>query len=207
MAYATVRRIARRAVALVCAACLATGVASAQTVSKGDPARGASRAAPCAACHGTSDKPPLANTPTLSAQQQEFLVLQMFFLREGLRDVPQMKGTLTGVTDRELTDMAAYFESQKPVTPAGKPDPKRVARGAELAKSMGCGTCHLADYRGQRQVPRIVNQREDYLFLAMKDYRDNKRSGSDTSMNAVMYQVSDADIQALAHYLANYSGR
>jgi cytochrome c553 len=41
----------------------------------------------------------------------------------------------------------------------------------------------------------------------MKDYRDNKRSGSDTSMNAVMYQVSDADIQALAHYLANYSGR
>lgn len=203
MAYVTVRRIVRRAVALVCAAYIA-GVASAQTVSKGDPARGASRAAPCAACHGTSDKPPLANMPTLSAQQQEFLVLQMFFLREGLRDVPQMKGTLTGVTDRELTDMAAYFASQKPMTLAGKPDSKRVARGAELAKSMGCGTCHLADYSGQRQVPRIVNQREDYLFLAMKDYRDNKRSGSDTSMNAVLYQVSDADIQALAHFLAHY---
>ena len=65
----------------------------------------------------------------------------------------------------------------------------------------------MSDYRGQQHVPRIANQREDYLVLALKAYRDNKRSGSDTSMNAVLYQVSDADIQALAHYLAHYSGK
>ena len=41
----------------------------------------------------------------------------------------------------------------------------------------------------------------------MKDYRDNRRSGSDTSMNAALYQVADSDIQALAHYLAHYHAK
>jgi cytochrome c553 len=198
----------RRVAALACVLALAAGAAPAQTSSKGDAARGAAKAAPCASCHGTSERAPLANTPSLAGQQQEFLVLQMFLLREGLRDVPQMAGMFKGVTDRELTDMAAYFAIQKSFAgPRGKVDPKRRARGAELAKSMGCGTCHMADYRGQQQVPRITHQREDYLAAAMKDYRDNKRSGSDTSMNAVLYQVADGDIQALAHYLAHYAAR
>jgi cytochrome c553 len=33
-------------------------------------------------------------------------------------------------------------------------------------------------------------------------YRDGRRSGTDTSMNGVMYQATDQDIRALAHYLA-----
>lgn len=197
-----------RVIVLACGLSLAVGTSSAQTSSKGDASRGAAHAVPWAVCHGTPERAPAAGTPSLSGQQQEFLVLQMFFLREGLRDVPQMAGMLKGVTDRELTDMAAYFASQKPPGPAAaKPDPKRRGRGAEVANAMGCGSCHMSDYRGQQHVPRIANQREDYLVLALKAYRDNKRSGSDTSMNAVLYQVSDADIQALAHYLAHYSGK
>lgn len=201
------RQCAVRAAFLACVIALTAGAASAQTASKGDPARGAAKAAPCSACHGSADQAPLTNTPALAGQQQEFLVLQLFFLREGLRDVPQMAGMLKGVTDRELTDLAAHFSSQRPLVLAGKPDTKLRARGAELARAMGCGSCHMSDFRGQVQVPRIVNQREDYLVLAMKAYRDNKRSGSDTSMNGVLYQVSDAEIQALAHYLAHYSNK
>jgi cytochrome c553 len=198
----------RRAAALASALVLAAGAAGAQTSAKGDAARGAAKAAPCASCHGTSERPPLANMPSLAGQQPEFLVLQMFLLREGLRDVPQMAGMLKGVTDRELTDMASYFAGQKPFRgPRGKTDEKRRARGADLAKSLGCGSCHMSDYRGQQQVPRLTHQREDYLAAAMKDYRDNKRSGSDTSMNAVLYQVADSDIQALAHYLAHYAAQ
>jgi cytochrome c553 len=140
--------------------------------------------------------------PTLFGQQPEFLVLQMFFIRERLRDVPQMAGLLKGVTDAELTDMAAYFSSEQAPRVAAKPDSKLRARGAELSKRLGCGSCHMPDYSGQRQVPRLTGQREEYLVTALKDYRDNKRSGSDTSMNAVLYQVSDSDIAALAHYLA-----
>ncbi len=62
--------------------------------------------------------------------------------------------------------------------------------------------CHLQDFRGQRHIPRITHQYEDYLAATLRAYRDDKRAGSDTSMNAAMYQVTDSDIRALAHYLA-----
>jgi cytochrome c553 len=68
---------------------------------------------------------------------------------------------------------------------------------------MGCGSCHLQDFRGQKQIPRVANQREDYLAATMKAYRDNKRTGADTSMNGILYKVPDGDIEALAHFLAH----
>ena len=33
----------------------------------------------------------------------------MFYLREGLRDVPQMTGMLKGFSDPDLEDVAAYY--------------------------------------------------------------------------------------------------
>jgi cytochrome c553 len=193
--------IIRRAVASGCAIALAAGAVFAQ--SKADPSRGAAKAAACAACHGTPDRPPLAGMPTLAAQQEQFLVLQMFLMREGLRDVPQMTGTLKDFSDRDLDDVAAYFAGQRPARGETGGNPKLRASGVALAKGMACGSCHLGDYSGQRQVPRLAGQREDYLVASMKAYRDNKRVGTDTSMNGILYQVPDSDIQALAHYLAH----
>ena len=168
-----------------------------------DAARGAAKAGTCAACHGSAKTQPLAGMPALSGQQSEFLVLQMFLLREGLRVVPQMAGMLNGWSDADLNDVAAHFSKQPAPPSNGKPDPALHARGAALAQSMGCGSCHMGKFEGQRQVPRITGQREDYLAASLKAYRDNKRSGIDTSMNAAMYQVSDADIAALGHFLAH----
>jgi cytochrome c553 len=124
-------------------------------------------------------------------------------MREGLREVPQMAGMLKGLSDRDLGDIAAYFAGQKPSQRNVSRDAKLYARGAALAKAMICGNCHGDDYRGQKHVPRLANQREDYLAAALKAYRDNKRTGIDTSMNGVMYQAADSDIRALAHYLAH----
>ncbi len=171
--------------------------------SKIDPARGAPKAAACAGCHGSPTSPPLPNMPYLAGQQAEFLVLQMFLFREGLRNVPEMKGLFNGWADRDLEEVAAFFAAQPPPAPSGKRDSKLHARGAAISRGMGCGSCHLQDYAGQRQVPRLANQREDYLATSMKAFRDNKRTGADTNMNGIMYKVPDADIDALAHYFAH----
>ncbi len=193
-------RVVRRAVSLLGIA-FAAGAAFAQPT--GDPSRGIARSAACSTCHGTPERAPLALTPSLAGQPEQFLVLQMFLLREGLRDVPQMAGMLKGVTDQDFMDIAAHYARQAPPRSNGKPDHVLRARGAGLSQAMGCGSCHLKDYRGQRQVPRLSNQQEDYLAASLKAYRDNQRSGSDTSMNGIMYQGTDSDIQALAHYLAH----
>jgi cytochrome c553 len=168
-----------------------------------DPSRAAARAATCESCHGTSERAPLPGTPYLAGQQYLFLEMQMFLFREGLRDVPQMAGLFTGVTDRDFADIGAYFSRQTPPRGASRPDPTRHARGAAIARAMGCGSCHLPDYRGQKHVPRLDNQPEDYLVAAMTAYRDNTRTGRDTSMNAALYRVGDDDLGALAHYLAH----
>ena len=194
-------RFIRRAVFLGCGVVVAAGAALAQ--SGGDAARGAARAASCLACHGAPERDPLPGTPSLAGQPGDFLVLQMVLLREGLREAPQMDGTLKGYSDPDLFDVAAYFSGRPPRPGGGKLDPDLRSQGARLAATMGCGSCHLKNYSGQKQVPRLTNQREDYLVAAMQAYRDNKRVGPDTSMNGILYRVPDSDIRALAHYLAH----
>src|SRR5688500_13038950 len=90
---------------------LAAGAASGQ---KTDPARGAVKAAACAACHGSPSAAPLPGMPLLAGQQAEFLVLEMFLMREGLRNVPEMKGLLNGWSDPDLENVAAFFAAQAP---------------------------------------------------------------------------------------------
>lgn len=171
--------------------------------SKGNPERGAALAKTCMACHGAPDREPLPLTPSLAGQPEDYTVMQLFLLREGLRESPQMAGLLKDVTDPDFFDLAAFYARQSPARGTAKPDPQLRAHGATLSREMGCGSCHLKDYRGQKQVPRVSNQREDYLAAAMQAYRDNKRVGPDTNMNGILYRMPDSDIRALAHYLAH----
>ena len=200
------RSATARRIGLVCRAVIflaAVGAAGTALPQNRDPARGAVKARACEACHGDPGRAPLAGTPYLAGQQNDFLEAQMFLFREGLREVPQMAGLFKGVTDYDFMDMAAYFSRQTPPKVDTSPDPALRTRGAELAKKMGCGSCHLADFRGQKQIPRLDRQREDYLASSLRAYRDNKRAGTDTNMNGLMYRVPDGDIQALAHFLAH----
>ena len=194
-------RIRRVFAFLALASVAAPGLAQ----SKGDPARGETKAKACAACHGEAGRAPLPLSPWLDGQLEEVTVLQLVLIREELRKVPQMAGMLDKLAEPDFMDIAAYYARRAPPRASGKRDPEKHARGAAIAKAMGCGSCHLGDYSGQKQVPRIANQREDYLAFTMKAYRDNRRTGADTSMNGILYRVPDADIEALAHFLAHQS--
>ena len=194
--------IVRRVFGFACVLLLCPTVALSQ--SKPDASRGAAKAAACVACHGSPKAAPPAGMPSLGGQQPEFTVLQLILIREGLRDIPEMRGMLKDFSDGDLADVAAYFAGQALAPATTRLDPKLHAQGAELAKSRGCGSCHFGNFRGQNQVPRIANQREDYLVMSLKAYRDNKRTGIDTSMNNAMYKVTDEEIRALAHYLAHH---
>lgn len=189
------------AAALVAAVCV-SGAARAS----GDPARGEAVVAArgCAACHGEQGVSAMPGIPSLAGMPAEFTVLQMILFREGLRDVPPMVEFARGLTDAEIEDIGAHLAAL-PATPPPDLTPREPAKaeaGAALSAAMRCGACHLPDYRGRAQMPRLAAQREDYLAHALAQYRDNQRVGTDTQMNGIMYGVSDANIAALAHYLA-----
>ena len=52
-------------------------------------------------------------------------------------------------------------------------------------------------------MPRLAGQREEVLYAKMIAFRDKPPPGTDTIMNATLYGVSDAEVKALAHFLAH----
>jgi len=157
----------------------------------------------CESCHGPAGNSVTPGTPSIAAQPETFLENQLIFMREGLRNAPVMQEIAKGMKDEDITALARHFSSQKghPVG-AAPADEELAGRGAALASRLHCGQCHLPKLQGRAQMPRLAGQREDYLVEAMRGYREGTRTGADTTMSEVLYGLSDADIKALAHYIA-----
>ena len=159
----------------------------------------------CAACHGAQGNSQIPQFPSLAGQPKVFLENQMVLIREGLRDIPQMKGLLDGVKDADLSVLATYFSTQTPVRPATSPLNTEVyQRGQALARGMLCGTCHLPDFSGRQQIPRLAGQHEAFLRDSMRQFRDHPGPGRDTIMAASLYGLKDKDLDDLAHFLAHF---
>jgi cytochrome c553 len=158
---------------------------------------------PCAACHGPGGNSVTAGIPSIAGQPKLFLETQLVLIREELRPSPQMLPIVQGMKDAEIVRLAEHFSKLPAKSMASAPaDPALVKQGMARAQALRCGVCHLSDFSGQNQVPRLAGQREEYLEAEMRAYRDGKRQGGDTIMAAALYGVSDADIKALAHFLA-----
>lgn len=167
------------------------------------PAHAQERVAQCAACHGADGNSATPGVPSLAGQPKIFLENQMILFREELRRSPVMTPILAGIKDAEIVRLADYY-SKLPPKPAASasPDLALVQQGRALAAKHRCGVCHVADFKGQKQMPRLAGQREEYLESEMLAYRDGKRPGGDTIMAAALYGVKDAEIRALAHFLS-----
>ena len=156
----------------------------------------------CVACHGEGGNATAPNVPSLAGQQPLFVTNQLILFREGLRKSELMSPFAKDLQDEEIIKLAEAF-AKMTLKPVDQPsDTAKQTRGAELTKSLRCTNCHLPTLRGREQIPRIAGQREDYLAQSMQQYRDNQRIGSDTSMTAAMYGVPNADVDALAHFIA-----
>ena len=157
----------------------------------------------CMACHGPGGNSVSPGIPSIAGQPKLFIENQLVLIREEVRPSPQMLPVVKGMKDAEITRLAEHFSRLPPKsTETGERDPKLAQRGMERAKVLRCGVCHVSDFKGQKQVPRLAAQRGEYLAAEMRAYRDNKRKGGDTIMAAALYGVSDADIDALAHFLS-----
>ncbi len=159
--------------------------------------------ASCGSCHGQDGNSKIKNMPSLAGQPEFFMLNQLVLMREGVRQVEAMKPLVKDLKDADIDALAKHFAKLEPKASAEIIDPALVQRGAELAVQLRCGSCHLPDLSGQQQIPRLARQRVDYMIHSMKEYRDNKRSGADTFMSNVVAGLSDAEIEALAHYSAS----
>jgi cytochrome c553 len=164
----------------------------------------AERIETCAGCHGVDGRSALADTPSLAGQPADYLTVQLFLFRENLRPGTVMTPFAQGLSDAELQQLSEHFAGLEPAPHQTDPDPQAYARGAAIASEHRCGSCHLADFSGQGQVPRLAGQREDYLAKALRDYKSGDRPGYEPAMAEVMAPIPASEIADLAHFLAHF---
>ena len=163
----------------------------------------AERAAPCLACHGEKGQSDTENIPSLGAQQAPYALIQLFMFREKLRVFEPMNEMAKALTDDDLRAFSDFIAAMpKPAPPADAGEPARMQHGQALAQQYLCNNCHNRDFSGKENVPRIANQREDYLARTLAEYKDNTRHGYDGTMADVMGSVTKEQISDLAYYLA-----
>jgi cytochrome c553 len=161
------------------------------------------RAVTCFACHGEHGQSETENTPSLGGQQAPYALIQLFMFREKLRTFEPMNEMAKSLTDDDLRAFSDFIAKlPKPQPPSDAGDPARLQRAQALVQQHRCNSCHNTDFSGKDNVPRIADQREDYLAKTMREYKDNSRHGYDGTMAEVLQPVTTDQIADLAYYIA-----
>ena len=161
------------------------------------------KAAPCLGCHGEAGESQTELIPSLGAQQPAYVLIQLYMFREKMRTSDIMNEMAKGLTDDDLHSLSDFIATlPKPSPPAGEGDPARMEAARALVEKNHCNSCHNADFSGRDNIPRLADQREDYLAKTLREYKSNKRAGYDGTMAEVLQPVTDQQIGELAYYLA-----
>jgi cytochrome c553 len=163
---------------------------------------GRKKAEACVACHGVNGNSTEPQFPVLAGQTARYIYLQLRDFKEGRRTEPQMDPFVKDLSRQDMFDIAAYFSGQKTLPTAFKPDTVRAARGKAKADETLCTMCHLGDFLGQNEIPRVAGQQYDYTVKQLRDFKTGKRTNDAGNMASVSKTLSDQDIEDLGHYLA-----
>ncbi len=157
----------------------------------------------CLACHGENGQSQTPEVPSLGAQPEYYVTIQLVMFRDKLRTVDVMNEVMAGASDDMVRELASFVSKlPAPQATADSADAARMQRASALAQKNHCNVCHRTDFSGGENVPRLAGQREDYLVKALRGYKDNSRRGYDASMADVIQPLTDEQILDLAYYLA-----
>jgi len=187
-----------------------TGGANAAGNIVGDAAAGQAKAAVCGACHSPDGNSLAPNFPKLAGQGERYLTKQLHDIKSGKRTVLEMTGLLTNLNDQDLSDIAAYFASQK--GSVGAADPKLVERGKQLFNGgdianglPACTGCHSPNGAGIAAAgfPHLGGQHSQYIAKQLTDFREGNRTndGDATTMRSIAAKLSNKDIEAVSSYI------
>ncbi len=160
----------------------------------GDPAQGEPHTVLCSGCHGLLGVSSDSATPSLAGQDPEYLVNAIKAYRNPRKYEPMIR-VVAGLTDTDVDNIAAFYTIQK-----SKPAENGRALIQELTER--CNRCHGAGVRSSdTAIPGLNGQDMDYLVMALRSYRDNRRQTS--VMHNMVLPYGDAVIETLASYYAS----
>jgi cytochrome c553 len=168
------------------------------------PEKLAEKLAPCLACHGVEGQSVLENVPSLGAQTAPYALIQLFMFREKMRVAEPMTEAAQELGDGDLRAMSDALAAQPPPKPPDDPgDPTRLERARAVTEQHRCNFCHRPDYSGQQSVPRLADQREDYLLKTLREYKSGARRAYEPIMVEVLQPTDDSQLIEFAYYLSH----
>lgn len=88
---------------------MAAGLAMSGSAMAADAAAGQAKAASCAGCHGANGKAAVPTYPSLAGQNAAYLEKSMKDYLNGNRSDGTMKAMLSGFSDADIANVAAYY--------------------------------------------------------------------------------------------------
>lgn len=101
----------QRISAIIASALLAAAATSASAA--GNPAAGQEKSESCAACHGPEGNTSSSQYPKLAGQYESYLLRALRDYKSGARENPVMAGQVSGLSEQDLEDLAAFYASQE----------------------------------------------------------------------------------------------
>ena len=93
--------------------CLLFMLSASAAFAAGDPVAGKAKSAVCVACHGPQGISSNTQWPNLAGQQEQYLIKQLQAFRDGDRQDPLMTPMASGLSDADIANLAAWYNSLK----------------------------------------------------------------------------------------------
>jgi len=172
----------------------------------GDPAVGKAKSAICAGCHGSDGNSQLPIHPNLADQDAEYIVRQLEAFKAGTRQNSTMNGIAAGLSEADMAALAAYFSDQTLKSAGG--DPQLAKKGQAEYKDKACWSCHGSNALGQEGYPRLAGQHPEYTVRQFQNFKNGSRNNpAMKGVIAIIANMSDADMKAIAAYLGSLNAK
>ena len=157
----------------------------------------------CLGCHGVvsyNNIYPTYKVPKLGNQHKDYLVAALKAYRSGERSHPTMRAHASNLSDSDIVKIAEYFSSikyQEQIT--------NTANIEMIEEANSCVGCHGAD--GNSMIPtfpKIAGQYQDYLFHALKAYKNGERNNA--IMNGISSALNEKQMKKLSKYFSSQKG-
>jgi cytochrome c553 len=157
----------------------------------------------CAACHGPEGNSTNPQYPILAGQSWRYIYIELKDFKEGRRSDPQMSPMAANLSQADMVALGNYYAAQKPAPIKFQFDRAKLDAGRKIADVALCPMCHLGGFVGQNEIPRVAGQWPQYVKKQLEDFRAKRRTNDAGNMTSYTSNLSDQDIDNLAHYVGN----
>lgn len=179
-------------------------------IQNGDVRRGAAISVNCISCHGTQGSSTADYIPNLAGLPGDVIYKQLTDYRTGKRNYLMMNAIATGLSDRDIADVAAFYSScpreeltNNKTTGTDEHISRLFTDGDPMRNVVACAACHGPEGL-KNGAPPLTGQRSQYLFNQLTAFSQKTRTNDiNQQMRLVAAQLKPDEINRLAEYLGS----